>query len=223
MFHLESAITDWRNQMLAAGVQSPVPLEELEIHLREEIERQVKTGLDQQTAFQTALDQLGSAPAIKDEFDRAAANRDARNWKLMEAILPLLTLLISLGIGSLLWLRAGPIGMTTMEETSSLVAVTLFCLLAWTGRLSSRSFPVIASHRHRTVIGVAGGVAVAFWWMIFLRLIVPSQEFDGAQFVETFVWAWFPPAGVWVGLFWGIEAAARNKTAASIFEREKHA
>ena len=39
MFDLEQSITNWRKQMLAAGIKSPVPLEELEIHLREEIER----------------------------------------------------------------------------------------------------------------------------------------------------------------------------------------
>jgi hypothetical protein len=32
--------------MLAAGIETPLPLEELEIHLREEIERQVKSGLN---------------------------------------------------------------------------------------------------------------------------------------------------------------------------------
>ena len=39
MFDLEQAIAGWRRQMLAAGIQSPVPLEELGIHLRDEIER----------------------------------------------------------------------------------------------------------------------------------------------------------------------------------------
>ena len=37
MFGLEQAIADWRQQMLAAGIKTPVPLEELEIHLREDI------------------------------------------------------------------------------------------------------------------------------------------------------------------------------------------
>ncbi len=38
MFNLEQAIADWRRQMLAVGIKTPVPLEELEIHLRDEIE-----------------------------------------------------------------------------------------------------------------------------------------------------------------------------------------
>ncbi len=44
MFDLEESIADWRKQMLAAGIKSPVPPEELEIHLREEIERQMQPG-----------------------------------------------------------------------------------------------------------------------------------------------------------------------------------
>ena len=44
MFDLEKSIADWRTQMLAAGIKSPVPLEELESHLREEITQQTKSG-----------------------------------------------------------------------------------------------------------------------------------------------------------------------------------
>ena len=39
MFDLEQSISEWRRQMLAARIPTPVPLEELEIHLREEIRR----------------------------------------------------------------------------------------------------------------------------------------------------------------------------------------
>lgn len=35
MFDLEQSIAEWRRQMLAAGIKTPVPLEDLEIHLRE--------------------------------------------------------------------------------------------------------------------------------------------------------------------------------------------
>ena len=42
MFNLETAITDWRRQMLAAGIKTPDHLDELESHLREEIGRQMK-------------------------------------------------------------------------------------------------------------------------------------------------------------------------------------
>jgi hypothetical protein len=71
MFHLEQSIADWRKQMLAAGIQTPVPLEELEIHLREEIERQIKSGLDEQVAFNSAVQKIGQAGLLRTEFKKA--------------------------------------------------------------------------------------------------------------------------------------------------------
>jgi hypothetical protein len=59
MFDLEQAISEWRRQMLAAGIKSPVPLEELESHLREEIERQIQSGADGQKALEMASQQIG--------------------------------------------------------------------------------------------------------------------------------------------------------------------
>jgi len=56
--------------MLAAGIQTPVPLEELEIHLREDIERQTKLGLDEQEAFKTAIQRIGQPKMLKSEFKK---------------------------------------------------------------------------------------------------------------------------------------------------------
>ena len=70
MFDLEKKISDWRQQMLAAGIRSPVPLEELEIHLREEIERQMKAELNGQEAFEFSLKQVGLPEMLEVEFDK---------------------------------------------------------------------------------------------------------------------------------------------------------
>ena len=56
--------------MLAAGIKSPVPLEELESHLREEIERQMKSGLTKNLAFEAAVQQLGQAKMLRTEFKK---------------------------------------------------------------------------------------------------------------------------------------------------------
>ena len=70
MFDLEQSIADWRKQMLAAGIKTPVPLDELEIHLREEIEQQIKSGLNAQQAFAAAVQQIGQANRLKREFKK---------------------------------------------------------------------------------------------------------------------------------------------------------
>src|ERR1039457_226201 len=71
MFTLEQSIADWRQQMLAAGIKTPVPLEELEIHLCEEIERQMKSGLDDQKAFEISVRQVGQPKMLKSEFKKS--------------------------------------------------------------------------------------------------------------------------------------------------------
>jgi hypothetical protein len=71
MFDLEQSIADWRKQMLAAGIKTPVPLEELEIHLREEIEQQMKLGLNEQEIFNSAVQKIGQAGSLKTEFKKA--------------------------------------------------------------------------------------------------------------------------------------------------------
>jgi hypothetical protein len=70
MFDLEQSIAEWRRQMLAAGIKTPVPLEELEIHLREEIEQQIKSGLNKQKAFEISVARIGEAAPIRKEFKK---------------------------------------------------------------------------------------------------------------------------------------------------------
>jgi hypothetical protein len=71
MFNLEQSITEWRRQMLAAGIEMPA-LEELESHLRDEIEQQMKSGINAQQAFEAALGQIGRADILKNEFAKAS-------------------------------------------------------------------------------------------------------------------------------------------------------
>jgi len=70
MICLEQAIASWRVQMLASGIASPVPLDELEGHLREEIGRQIQVGASEQEAFEMTVQQFGSAQDIKTEFEK---------------------------------------------------------------------------------------------------------------------------------------------------------
>jgi hypothetical protein len=76
MFNLEQSIAEWRQQMLAAGIKTPVPLEELEIHLREEIEQQMKLGLSGQDAFNSTVQKIGEAGLLKAEFKKAGGLLD---------------------------------------------------------------------------------------------------------------------------------------------------
>ncbi len=211
MFSVEQSIAEWRQQMLAAGITTPVPLEELEIHLREEIERQTKAGLNQPDAFTSAVQKLGPAHTVQTEFMKADQTQGALKWKLMEVGLTLATILVPLFIGGTMLNRARFADMTAAEEMSGLAALAAFSLLAWSGRLSHRFLPVVRSRRIRDAIFCACFGSLMLWWVAFFNLIVPRHEFTMGEFLAAFIWAFITPAGACLGLHWGIEAAARKE------------
>src|ERR1017187_6813252 len=100
MFDLEKAIADWRRQMLAAGIQTPVPLEELESHLRDEIERQAESGLSEAEAFRASVQKIGPAPAVQNEFRKVEAITSDREWMFVQILFAALTGLFPILIGS---------------------------------------------------------------------------------------------------------------------------
>jgi hypothetical protein len=67
MFHLESSIADWRQQ-LAREIRNARALDELESHLREDHARLVQAGMGENSAFEEAVASLGSAELLKAEF-----------------------------------------------------------------------------------------------------------------------------------------------------------
>lgn len=73
MFDLEVSIAAWRQQMLAARIQTPAPLEELEIHLREDIEGQMRRGSNAQQAFENSVQQIGQPEPLTMEFKKIGA------------------------------------------------------------------------------------------------------------------------------------------------------
>ena len=81
MFDLEQSISEWRQRMLTAGIKSSATLDELESHLREEIEQQVKSGRDVQQAYKNAMQHLGEINALKTEFRQTSRAREKRRFR----------------------------------------------------------------------------------------------------------------------------------------------
>jgi len=71
MFDLEKSIAEWRKQMLVAGIQPSSNLDELESHLRDDVQLQMASGLDQERALEHAIATIGRAKTLRAEFDRA--------------------------------------------------------------------------------------------------------------------------------------------------------
>ena len=90
MFDLERSIAGWRRQMHSAGIKSPAVLLELESHLREAIENQVRSGATEQQAFETAVRLIGESDLLHTEFAkvRAAPAALAKHFALTLAGIP---------------------------------------------------------------------------------------------------------------------------------------
>lgn len=90
MFNLEQSITEWQRQMLSAGIKTPVPLEELESHLREEIDRQVKLGSGEQEAFNFSAQQMGRPGILNREFKKSERASMTKKLIMLSGILVVL-------------------------------------------------------------------------------------------------------------------------------------
>ncbi len=216
MFDLEKSIADWRRTMLAVGIKAPVPLDELELHLREEIERQLKSGLGAQPAFEFALQQLGHPRAVRDEFKKAGEATAMRAWKQKQSLVLAGTGLISLYVCVAVLFRLGGFSeAATGRQISGLAAMAAFHLFIWSALLIWRILPVIAAPRIREAVSISGSVLLILWWVLFTRVVLPHQNFTMSQLMVALLWGFFPPMGIWIGLFWGLDIAARKKPSAA--------
>src|SRR6186997_1660511 len=68
MFNLEQSISEWRGQMLSAGIKNPDIVDELESHLREDLARRGQSGESEEQAFEGAVQGVGQASLLKHEF-----------------------------------------------------------------------------------------------------------------------------------------------------------
>ena len=79
MFDLDHAIASWRRQMQAAGIKSPEVLDELESHLRDDMEQQVCSGSSAPQAFENAVQRIGRAAVLECEFDKVGGAKAAQD------------------------------------------------------------------------------------------------------------------------------------------------
>jgi hypothetical protein len=86
MFNLENAVSEWRKRMLAAGVKQRTSLDELEEHLRSDVEQQTRSsGIDTEAAFSNAVARIGAPTQVRDEFRKARPRIGAAFEPLMSA------------------------------------------------------------------------------------------------------------------------------------------
>jgi hypothetical protein len=212
MFNLEQSIADWRRQMLAAGIETPVPLEELEIHLREEIERQMKSGADEQKVFEIAARNVGRAPELKMEFIKVSAPVETQFVKL--AGIACVIVAFSFSLWTLPFLFHHEMGLLAKASGLAAIAATAF---GW--RYNHKLLPVIHNQPVRMVIGLACWLGCVVWMLLFIMNFLPhlmlhpaGMEMPAGRLMAAFLWGWTVMA-ILGSVGHGLEKAARQTSA----------
>ena len=214
MFNLEQSIAEWRQQMLAAGIKIPVPLEELECHLREEIEQQIKSGLSAQQAFEIAANEIGRAPQLKREFKKIGATEMENIIKLAGvicvAVALFLPLCICLPVCFHLFSDRG-LSLTTRVLSLPALALTMAAtILCW--KYNHQLLPVIRNQRLRRAVGLVCFVGCLLWIRFVLFHLPTGTDGNILPIVFLFGLEWTVIA-ILGSAGHGLEKAARTRTA----------
>ena len=219
MFNLEQAVTEWRRQMAVGGIKTQEVLDELENHLREETEQQVRFGLSGQEAFEVAAQRIGKAGVLKNEFKKLGGPSSLSSRVMMSVGLVFVGFIVLLSSFTIFVCFE-----SWAERVMAAIAVACILLVAFGWKYAVRLLPVIASARKRWAVGLAciacGFCASSFFCEIILPHfeVSPDHQLPAIGFWAVFLIASFSCAGVGLIMseqereLWGMKKSARGKS-----------
>src|SRR5208282_763939 len=213
MFDLEKSIADWRRQMLAAGIQTPVPLEELEIHLREDIAQQMQSGLSAQQAFGIAVKKIGHAPELKREFKKIGTPMETQKIIKLAGVICVAVALFCPLFVFLPFLLAHELSLMTKMLGLAVYATTVATIvLSW--RYNHKLLPVIRNQPLRRAVGLVCYAGCLLWMRFGIFHFSPGGSHPRSIFLPLFIFGseWTVMA-ILGGVGHGLEKAAREKSA----------
>ena len=148
--------------MLTAGIKSPVPLEELEIHLRDKIERPEQSGLGAQRAFEIAVIEIGPASELNREFKKIGAP-----MKITKIIKLAGVICVAIAIFCPLFIFLAMLLDDRVSSLPKMLAVAVYALtvativLSW--KYNHKLLPVIQHQLFRRAVGLACYGACLLW------------------------------------------------------------
>ena len=212
MFDLEQAVADWRRQMLAAGIKTPVPLEELESHLREDVEQRMRSGLSTQQAFGIAIKKIGQAPELKMEFKKVSAPMEMQEViKLAGVIFVAAALFCPLFLFLPFLLDHGLSLMAKMLGLAVYATTVAIIVLSW--RYNHEFLPVIRNQPLRRAVGIVCYGGSLLWMRFGVFHFSPGGLHPRSILLLLFVFGleWTVMA-ILGGVGHGLEKAAAKKT-----------
>jgi hypothetical protein len=208
MFDLEKSIAEWRRTMLAAGIKNPAPLDELELHLREEIQHQANSGLNEQQSFELATEKIGRPRAVRNEFNKIDGVTDERRqkfWRAYFIVFPIINSVLCLYV----LLKAE---MSPALRTSGFIATALAAGFLWMAPNLHKYLPLVRSKRTRMLLQIVPLVAWMIFGCVFVNLVLPLLNPTMGQIGVIFIWL-LTPTAVMGALGYGLVEAARKQTA----------
>lgn len=175
--------------MQAAGLRKAVILDELESHLRDDVAQRVRAGMAAGEAFEAAVGQMGSAAALRAEFEKIRWFTPAhlRRWGMIGFGLEL-TAYTLLQLHQL-W-KATPSGGELTLGLLGLAATLAAAYGIW--QLAPKVMGRIANQTVRSSIVVAGCLSAVTWLLAFAWFILPELTLTPGQFAVVFLWAMLP-------------------------------
>src|SRR4051812_43917621 len=191
MFNLENAISEWRKQMSAGGVKTPAPLDELESHLREDVEQQMRLGLTGQQAFESAVQRIGHVTALRSEF--AKVNEVSREKRKFISLFFVASALPYSWAGTFALLH---IEMPLNERILGFGAVIITALLICSWPFLWKFLPGICNRRARKAVQFVCNLFALVWLPSYFYLILPHFDFNLGRLVVAILWAIVPAAAL---------------------------
>ncbi|HEX3720808.1 MAG TPA: hypothetical protein VH595_22890 [Verrucomicrobiae bacterium] len=86
MFDLEKAVTEWRRHMIAGGLTNSDTLDELESHLRDDVNRRIRAGVAPRDAFESAVQEIGPGSSPPGGIRQCDRSRDPPSPKAQSRV-----------------------------------------------------------------------------------------------------------------------------------------
>jgi hypothetical protein len=209
MFDLEQAITDWRQQMLAAGIKTPVPLEELESHLREDVEQQMRSGLSAQQAFGIATKEIGQAPELKREFKKIGIPMEIQKIIKLAGVICVTVALFCQLFTCPPFVFAFGFSLMTRVLLLAVWAITVATtVLSW--RYNHKLLPVIRNQPLRRAVGIVCYVGCLLW-IRFVLFHLPTGATGSLSLLVFLFGSEWTVMAILGGVGHGLEKAASKK------------
>ncbi|MHC5082838.1 MAG: hypothetical protein ACYTET_02715 [Planctomycetota bacterium] len=146
MFELESAIANWRSELLHKQTMTMQDIDELESHLREEVESLNLSGLSKEEAFMVSSHRIGDSSVITQEYAKVNSKEIWRNrvfWMLsgVFALMVITSLSSFLSAGSkavFTWFNISP-SLTGIVSSSVQIFASIGLVIALVGCLRNIS------------------------------------------------------------------------------------